>query len=203
MIGGRRQDTNVLDGLYGLTVLTPILSGKEGALRAYLEGLGKGPESPLADLPETHVARWVIIPEVAYQGPPQRPDGLRSQQLLFSSTFDGPRDLYLDRLCTVIGPHVDAIWGHCAGYPGPIADNPEGVKRYMVHNQVTTGLFFAAYSHVTVEQVRDCLRRRDLLRSFLTRNFDDPSELQAALRDEFASDWRPVKPCPDPRSAPR
>ncbi len=203
MIGlRRREDPNVLGGLYGLTVLTPILAGKELTLRRYLEAMGKGPHSPLAELAETHVARWVIIPELTYQGPPQLPDRLRSQQLLFSSTFDGPRDLYLERLCTVIAEHVDAIWGNCAGYPGPVRDNPEGVKRYMVHNQVTTGLFFAAYSHVTVEQVRDCLRRRGLLRRFLTKSFDDASALQAEFREHFPPDWRPVKPCPDPRSAP-
>ncbi len=198
-----RQDPNVLGGLYGLTVLTPILPGKEPVLRKRLEGMGKGAHSPLADLPETHVARWVIIPKLAYHGPPQLPDELRSQQLLFSSTFDGPRDLYLDRLCTVIADHVDAIWENCAGYPGPVDENPEGVKRYMVHNQVTTGLFFAAYSHVTVEQVRDCLRRRRLLRRLLTKTFEGPVELQDAFREHFPPDWRPVKPCPDPRSAPQ
>ncbi len=204
MIGlRRREDPNVLGGLYGLTVLTPILPGREPALRRYLEGMGKGPRSPLADLPETHVARWVIIPELTYQGPPQRPDNLRSQQLLFSSTFDGPRDLYLDRLCALIAEHVDAIWENCAGYPGPVAENAEGVKRYLVHNQVATGLFFAAYSHVTAEQVRDCLTRRGLLRKFLTKSFDGASQLQAEFREDFPPDWRPVKPCPDPRSAPQ
>lgn len=198
----RRQDPNVLGGLYGLTVLTPILPGKERALRECLGGMEKGPDSPLADLTETHVARWVIIAELPYHGPPQLPDKLRLQQLLFSSTFDGPRDLYLDRLCTVIPVHVDRIWENCAGYPGPVAENPEGVKRYMVHNQVPTGLFFAAYSHVTVEQVRDCLRRRELLQEFLTKSFDGPSELQAAFKEDFPPDWRPVKACPDPGSAP-
>ena len=197
-----QPDPNSLGGIYGLTVLTPILPGQEAGLREYLEGMGKGPESPLADLPETHVARWVIIPKLTYQGPPQRPDELRSQQLLFSSTFDGPRDLYLDRLCTVMPEHVDAIWQSCAGYPGPVAENPEGVRRYLLHNQVATGLFFAAYSHVTVEQVRDCLRRRELLGNFLTKSFEGPAELQAAFRESFSPDWRPVGPCPDPQSAP-
>lgn len=203
MIGRPREDPNGLGGLYGLTVLTPILAGKELELREYLEGMGKGPDSPLAALSETHVARWVIIPNVVYQGPPQRPDKLRSQQLLFSSTFDGPRDLYLDRMCAVIGEHVDAIWENCAGYPGPVRENPEGVKRYMVHNQIETGLFFAVYPHVTVEQVRDCLGRRERLRRFVTKSFDDASQLQAQFREDFPPEWRPVKPCPDPRAAPQ
>ena len=195
-------DPNVLGGLYGLTVLTPILPGRELTLRRYLESLGKGPESPLADLSETHFARWVIIPKLAYQGPPQRPDNLRSQQLLFSSTFDGPRDLYLARLCTVIPEHVDAIWENCAGYPGPVAANAEGVRRYLVHNQLRTGLFFAPYPHVTVGQVRDCLKRRGRLLKFLVRRHESPQELQAAFREAFPPDWRPVRPCPDPLSAP-
>ena len=197
-----KQDPNMDGGLYGLTVLTPIRPGRERSLREHLEGMGTGPESPLAMLPETHVGRWVIIPALPYQGPPQRPDELRSQQLLFSATFDGPRDLYLDRLLGLLRKEVDAIWGDCAGYPGPVAKNPEGVKRYLVHNQLKTGLFFAAYSHATVEQVQDCLERRGRLRALLTRRFSDPAALQAAFRESFPPDWRPVKPCADRRSAP-
>ena len=198
----RRHDPNVSGGLYGLTVLTPIVAGREQALREHLEGLDKGPGSPLARLPARHFARWVIIPGLPYEGPPQRRDVLRSQQLLFASTFDGPRDHYMDRLCACIPDEVDAIWGKCSGYPGPLRENAEGVKRYLCRNQVATSLFFVAYSHVTVDQVQERLERRERLRRFVTRAPDDPLELQAAFRREFPPDWRPVGPCPDPLARP-
>ena len=54
----------------------------------------------------------------SYQGPPQKRETLRSSHLLFTSTFDGDLDPYLDAICERIGAEADAWWGHCVGYPG-------------------------------------------------------------------------------------
>jgi hypothetical protein len=73
-----------------LTVLTPVASGAEPALRAYLEGLRAG-ASPLTRLPRTHFGRWVIVSELAPDDEPQ-PDRLAGPYLLFTASFDGPLD---------------------------------------------------------------------------------------------------------------
>ena len=80
-----------------LTVLTPIAPGAEPALREYLEGLRAAP-SPLARLERTHFGRWVIVSDLVPDDEPG-PDRLTGPYLLFTASFDGPLDTYLDELC--------------------------------------------------------------------------------------------------------
>lgn len=102
-----------------MTVLTPILDGRESSLARCLDSLGDGPSSPLSRVPGTHLARWVIIGDVVYEGAGQRRvDHLTQGRLLFSSNFDGGILPYLERLRAGLGDVADAIWGHCVGYPG-------------------------------------------------------------------------------------
>jgi hypothetical protein len=63
---------NVSGQAYALTVLTPILDGHVQELTAHLEALPEGPQSPMARVPGTHLARWVVIDQVKYQGHGQR-----------------------------------------------------------------------------------------------------------------------------------
>ncbi|MDQ4041149.1 MAG: hypothetical protein M3141_05310, partial [Actinomycetota bacterium] len=70
-----------------LTSFIPIVPEREDDLRAHLRGLPRGSESPLASLPRTHVARWVIIDRLP-SDPPQ-PDRLEASYLLFTSSVDG------------------------------------------------------------------------------------------------------------------
>lgn len=150
---------NVSGQAYALTVLTPIVPGREIELRTHLEGLASGPGSPLAQTDKTHVARWVIIDQLVYQGKPQKPDRLQSQYLLFESSFDGGElDPYLDDLCRCIPAELDAVWGCCVGYPGA---DPEKFKAYIRHNQIDAAFFVAAYPEATVSDVRESLAFRD------------------------------------------
>jgi hypothetical protein len=140
------DSANRVDQVYGLTVLTPVLEGYEEALRERLEGFATGDDSPLARVPHTHVARWVLIPALPFDGPPQPPDSLRAALLLFTSTFDGRLEDYLDVLCERIPEICTAVWGACAGFPGPVAEAPDRFKAYLRRHQVRTGLFYAAYA---------------------------------------------------------
>ena len=108
-----------------LTVLTPIASGAEPALRAYLEGLRAGP-SPLARLPRTHFGRWVIVPELVHDDE-RRPDRLAAPYVLFTASFDGPLDTYLDDLCDELAAEAHEIWGRCSGAPRPPAGAAQGM----------------------------------------------------------------------------
>jgi hypothetical protein len=176
---------NVSGQAYALTVLTPVLDGHQEPLAEYLDALGDGDGSPLARVPGTHIARWVIIPDVKYQGAGQRRrDHLNAPRLLFSSNFDGDPGAYLERLRSGMGEEADAIWGHCAGYPG--SGDAVGFVAYMRAHQLEAALFFAAYGDQTVADVRhNVAQRRQLIDFAIGAQGLDAAELQQRFLKEF------------------
>ncbi len=180
------RSSNVFGKAYLLMVLTPVKPGEQPALRAYLEGLrGAGGEpSPLARLARTHVARWLILDDLPHD-PAAPHDHLDLAYLLFTSAFDGDRDSYLDELVFALAPEAPEIWGRCVGCPEPAAGAP--LKRYLVHNQLDAGFFFAAYGEATVADVTRALDKRARLTAFLLRTQGmAAAELQQAFVREFA-----------------
>lgn len=175
---------NVAGQAFALTVLTPIMPGSEDALRAYLEQLPRG-GSPLAKLPRTHFGRWVIVPEIVNDPEQPSDDHLSCQYLLFTSNFDGSLDSYLDELCSRLAAEAREIWGRCVGCPATAAGAE--LKAYLLHNQIDTGFFVAAYPDATVTKVKDSLRTRERMIEFAVRaQAMEPSELQRSFREEFA-----------------
>jgi hypothetical protein len=176
---------NTCGQAYALTVMTPILEGHESVLVHYLSTLQAGPASPLARVPGTHFARWVVIGDVIYEGVPQKPDHLTMGRLLFTSNFDESLPSYLDRLCRGLGEVADAIWGHCRGYPG--AADARAFATYMRSHQLESSLFFSAYGERTVEEVKRSLAaRRQVIDFALRAQGLAPAELQTAFRHTFA-----------------
>ena len=165
-----------------LTVLTPIQAGAEDDLRRYLEGL-RASGSPLARLPRTHFGRWVIVSELVPDDEPQ-PDRLAGPYLLFTASFDGPLETYLDELCAELAAEVREIWGRCAGAPQPPAG--ASLKAYLRAHHHKTGYFVAAYPQATVGDVRAALAQRDDVIAF-ARDAQgmDPARLQAAFRERL------------------
>ena len=136
------KSNNICGQAYSLTVLTPIIDGQETHLAQYLNALPTGDASPLAGVPGTHFARWVVIDDVIYEGPDQGDrDHLEHPRLLFTSNFDGDLDPYLEALRTGLGESADTIWGHCIRYPG--REEGAAVARPPPHPQTETPLFFA------------------------------------------------------------
>ena len=148
----KRERRNHSGQAYSLTVLTPILDDEVSALAAHLDTFGPEDASPLARVAGTHFARWVIIEDVVYQGGRQRRDALKASRLLFTSNFDGPLDAYLEGMRNDLGDDADAVWGHCAGYPGRA--DPAAFAAYFRAHQVESALFFGAYGDQTVAQVQ-------------------------------------------------
>jgi hypothetical protein len=175
---------NVSGQAYALSVLAPILDGHADELRAHLDGLGEGDASPLARVPGTHIARWVVIDGVVFQGAGQRHRDTLTPRLLFSSNFDGDVGAYLEGLRTGMAADADAIWDHCRGYPGH-ADGP-AFAAWMQAHMLEAALFFAAYGGMTVGQVHDNLaRRRALLDLSLGSQKLPPAELKARFMEAF------------------
>jgi hypothetical protein len=175
---------NVSGQAYALSVLAPIADGQADALQAHLDALAEGDSSPLARVPGTHIARWVVIPDVVYQGAGQRRRDTLSPRLLFSSNHDGDVGAYLEGLRTGMAEDADAIWGHCRGYPGH-ADGP-AFATWMRAHMLEAALFFAAYGGMTVGQVQDNIaRRRALLELVIAGQGMPPADLKARFMETF------------------
>jgi hypothetical protein len=180
----KREHRNRSGQAYGLSVLTPILDDRVSDLAAHLDTFGSEDASPLARLAATHFARWVIIEDVVYQGGRQRRDGLKASRLLFTTNFDGSLDDYLEAMRSDLADDADAVWGHCAGYPGRA--DAAAFAAYFRNHQVESALFFGAYGDRTVEQVRADLARRSRLIEFaMAAQGLEPAELQARFQAEF------------------
>jgi hypothetical protein len=175
---------NVSGQAYGLTILAPVADGRADELTAHLNGLAEGDASPLARVPGTHIARWVVVDGVVFQGEGQRKHDELTPRLLFSSNFDGSLDAYLEGMRTGMADEADAIWGHCRGYPGH-RDGP-AFAAWMHAHQLEAALFFAAYGGMTVDQVHSNIeRRRRLLGFILDAQALPPADLKARFMESF------------------
>jgi hypothetical protein len=161
--------------------MTPILKDHERKLREYLESFDQQ-TSPFAALPQTHFARWVIIRDwVNSRAQPTR-DHLDCPYLIFTSNLHGPIDSYLDALCEL--EQAATIWSHCIGCPAPATG--QALKAYLLHNQIDTGFFVAAYPAASVERVKANLALREQLIAFAVGSQGmDPPTLQSEFDAEF------------------
>jgi len=177
------RSANVAGRTYSLLVLTPIRPGRQDELRAYLEGLPVD-DSPLARLPRTHMARWLVLPDMPSPPGLDLHDPLGDPYLLFTSNFDGDLDSYLHELSERLAPEAGEIWGRCIGCPEPAAG--AALKAYLGRNQIDCGYVFAAYGDAFVAQVRSALDKRERLVDFVVRAQEmSPAQRRRAFLEEF------------------
>jgi hypothetical protein len=179
-----RSDHDRSGQALALTVLAPITAGRESALADVLNDLAPLEGSPLARVPGTHFARFVVIDAPVYEGAPQKRDSWKASRLLFTSNFDAPLERYLDGLRTGLDADGDAIFGHCAGYPGHA--DAQAWTAWMLAHRVKSSLFFGAYGDQAVQTVRDNVATRARVIAFaLEAQGLAPAELQARFREVF------------------
>jgi hypothetical protein len=179
-------DPNVSGQAYAFMAMTPIKPGEEAPLAEYLRGLRSRGPSPLAKLPRTHMGRWVIVPDFHHDPTwkQRHEEHLDLNYLIFTSNLDGDLDSYLDELCETLAPEAREIWGRCVGCPEG-ARGP-ALKKYLKHNQIKSGIFFAAYGQATVGTVQQSLRQREQMIAFAIRAQGlEPEALHQAFLDEF------------------
>jgi hypothetical protein len=167
---------------YSLTVVAPVVAGREQEARDAIEALPVGPDSPLAQLGGLHFSRIHVVSDLVFQGPQQRHrDPLKASQLVFTSTVDGELAPYLDAL----RPIADTWWSFCVGYPGS-ADAAAFVGWVRDH-QIDSSLFASAHPEATVPGVLESLALRERIIDFaVAARGLDPVELQRRFRDELA-----------------
>ena len=181
MAGEYRNRTG---GVYALTTFASILPGYVDEVQAYLDNLPLGAESPLARLDQLHLSRIHIFRELVDQGGGHVVDKLEAPQLVFTSSFDGDLDAYLDAIAESV-PEADNWWGHCVGYPGR-ADKA-AFRKWIKDHQVNTQLFANAYHGATVQDVREALETRERVVAFAAETQGlDAASLQQRFLAELA-----------------
>jgi hypothetical protein len=178
---------NRTGGAYALTTFASILPGHVDEVQAYIDSLPVGAESPLARLPQLHLSRIQIFRELVPQGGDHVVDRLEAPQLVFTSSFDGELDPYLDAIAELV-PECDNWWGHCAGYPG--RSDRAAFRRWVRAHKVDAQLFANAYHGATVQDVREALALRERVVEFAAEAQDlEP----AALRERFLATFGSVR----------
>ena len=164
--------------VYSLTVIAPVVAGREQEARDALEAL---PAGFLAGLENLHFSRIHVVSGLVFQGPQQRHrDELRASHLVFTSTFDGELEPYLEALRS----RADTWWQYCAGYPGSAG---EEFVPWVREHQLDSSLFASAHPDVTVPGVLESLALRERIVDFaIEARALGPAELQRRFRDEFA-----------------
>jgi hypothetical protein len=173
---------NRTGGVYALTTFASILPGHKDELQAYLDAMPIAEQSPLARLEQLHLSRIHIFDELVAQ-PGLAAEKLDAPQLVFTSSFDGPLDRYLDDICDKV-PEADEWWGHCVNYPG--RGDKAAFRAYIRAHKIDTQLFANAYHGKTVQDVKRALAERERLIDFAAQaNGLDAAELQQRFRSEF------------------
>jgi len=151
--------------VHALTVFAAIIPGHTEAVREVIESLPRAGKSPLARIPTLHFSRIQIFDHLVYQEGGQKPDKLESDYLVFTSSFDGKLDPYLDAICDLIPAEADSWWSHCVGYPG--TSDRAAFKRYIKSHHRPSALFAPAYPKATLPEVNDALALREKLVDFI------------------------------------
>lgn len=156
---------------YGLTLLCPIIDD-DGAvpshdlqIRYHLSNLPPDSNSPFAIAPGTHLARLVVLDDVIYVGMPTCEEHLRSKYLIFEGNCDRDIEAYFTGLAQAVPEELDAIWGHCQGYPG--SANRDALLTYMKRCQIETTFFFAPVNDKTVAQTISALQTQRAVAAFV------------------------------------
>jgi len=191
---------NQSGSVYGLTILSPIIDDQKAVpshdlqIRKYLAELPVGVDSPFALAPGTHLARLVVMDDVIYVGMPACEEHLKSKYLVFESNCDGDLESYLAGLAKTVPHHLDAIWGHCVGYPG--ARDVDAFIGYMKACQIETTFYFAAVNDKSVLQTLRALQTQRAVADFISEHHGhDPAHLQ----QEFTGFMQKLDSTPAPR----
>jgi hypothetical protein len=185
--------------VYGLTLLCPILDDERVApshdlqIRKYLAELPMDAGSPFAAAPGTHMARLVVMDDVIYVGMPACEEHLKSKYLVFEANIDGELDGYLRGLATAIPDHLDAIWGHCTGYPG-VANFSKFVE-YMKSCQLETTFYFAAVNNKSLPETLTALQTQSAVAEFIAAH---QGMNAAEVQREFLAFMKTLRSTPHP-----
>ncbi len=163
-----------------LTIVSAIRAGHEEPVRRALHAFKKSSgSSPFADVPGTHVARFVVMNWLGTGDPTSR-KRLRPTRLLFSAVVDGPAEAWLWGLFEKQGPAFEEVWHHCVGWPERTDSSARSC--WLLDQRLTNTHGIVAHD-ATVSEICRGLALRDALRDVAaTPASCPPAELRAAYR---------------------
>jgi hypothetical protein len=156
-----------------LTVLAPILPGRDGDLRQRQRAIGddvNGKKLSAASRPGIafvrsrgiHFARFAILND------PDRGPG--RTRLLFASVYDGSLDAHLDELVSITSDS-DAIWGACEGYT-----SLDGFRSFIKTHAHDAGAYYVAFRDESAASITSAIaarHRRQALQDSSTPSLDE------------------------------
>jgi hypothetical protein len=178
-------DPNQYGMAYGLTTMIPVLPDRVDALEAGLEALDPL-ASPFGALRQAHCVRLLVIRDLVYQGPPQKPEHLNQPYLAFTASFDGELDPFLRDLAAL--PASREVFSHCAGY----VEEPGAFVAWMRSHKKDNGYVLTPWPFKTVQDVQEALRVQEGFQGLVdgARAMGD-AELQDAFKALMRATARP------------
>lgn len=185
---------------YGLTTLCPIRSGAEAPREGHsarsfaamtrdaLQALNESAHSPMAQVPETYLCRFMVLDNVAYQGKPAKLDRLRSSYLVFVADLHAGADSeaglqrYLQGMWQHAGSMVKDVWQHCVGFEA--VSDAASFAAYIKRCQVETTFYFNGSTDDPLAEQLKALYLKQAFSHFAYENQGKSGgELRAAFRD--------------------
>jgi len=136
-----------------LDALTALLAELDGAL----DGEGGPPVVDFRVLETVHFARFVVLP----------PNAAGKRHLVFSSAYDGPREVHLRELVEKTGAGFSRVFSHCAGWNVAKAVDA-ALGPYLEAHAIAYGAMHVGYVGRTVMEVQ----REEALRRFIGKTLD-------------------------------
>jgi len=109
----------------------------------------------LVKLSFIHFARWSVIDQIPYNGPPQTKRKLRYPHMYFESNFNGGWEEYIDAFSHILTSGMAAFWGSSYGFPKALPVGP--FKQYIQDNETEASHYYSAYPEATITMVKGAL----------------------------------------------
>ena len=172
----------------GLNVVCPLLPGHLEPVRALLDDIGSRPADnevmPFGRVPGVHFARLLVLDEAVDLAGAALP-----AQLLLMADLDGPLETRLSELVEHAGAGMDALFGHCQGYPAA-ADGASRLAFLRAHSTAADAFYTNTIGRTAV-QVRDEARLRDAIEDHLDGcpelRLKPAQEIRAAIREHVSA----------------
>jgi len=133
----------------------------------------------LVRLSFVHFARWSLVKQIPYNGPPQPKQKLCYAHMYFESNFNGGWEEYIDAFSHIMTSGMAAFWGSSFGFPKALPVGP--FKEYISENESGASHYYSAYPQATITMIRSALQL-DARLAPLKRDAErmDPEAFQAA-----------------------
>jgi hypothetical protein len=179
------EEANVTGDAVALTVFSTVRRWGLAELPLFFLVLRKGPTSlgTLRRLSFIHSARWSLVRELPYNGPPQPRVDLRHPHLFFESNFNGGWEEYIDAFSYVLTAGMFGFWGSSYGFPWALPAGP--FKDYIRENEYVANHYYSAYPEATTTMVLQALELEPEIAALCER-------APGMSPDEFAAEWRRV-----------